>query len=257
MDYKITKEMRETFKRIFDQGVYDKAMAPVYEAIRRSRTIGGLTKKLAPLTYDTEEYDNSVDILCDLEVDAPEQPDYRWIGLSVSVSWTGDEDDLNHDAECRVETVKMNVVEAETGRIVCLCSINPRTCKLDAWINEPVVDDEGKPQKMRSKDDKEKVSAHSKAATVHSRSNRNDMKKWLVFSWEGHCASPNEEGNENYQILGCVSAKSEVAAIRKFVKENDYLIDEGFDPYEMGVVRLHGDVVMDDIFNSQDWDLNL
>ncbi|MCM1142619.1 MAG: hypothetical protein NC453_28950 [Muribaculum sp.] len=257
MDYKITKEMRETFKRIFDQGAYDKALAPVYEAIERSKTFQTLTRRLKPFTYDVEYYDNSIDFLCDLEVDAPEQPDYKWVGLSVSVSWASDEGDMNQDAECRLETVKMNVIEVETGRIVCLCSINPRTCKLNAWINELVVDDEGKPKKMRTKDDKENVAKHSKAATVHSRSSRSDMKKWLVFSWEGYCASPNEEGNENYQILGCVSAKNEVAAIRKFVKENDYLINEGFDPYEMGVVRLHGDVAMDDIFIAREWDLNL
>lgn len=260
MDFKITKEMRDTFKRIFDQEAYEKALAPVCEAVEKSKTIETLTRRLKPFTYDVEYYDNSADILCEVNIENMTFPfdDIKWISLSVVVSWTGDEDDINRDAECRIETIKMNVENISTGKVICLCSINPRTGKLNAWINEVIADEEGEPMvTVRDKGDKDVVKKHAKRTTVHSRSSRTDMKKWLVFSWEGYCASPNEEGNENHQILGCVSAKSEKAAIRKFVKDNGWLRDEGFDPYEMGVVRLHDDVVLDDIFDAKDWDLNL
>lgn len=65
------------------------------------------------------------------------------------------------------------------------------------------------------------------------------MNKYIIYTPEGFCEDPN--GNEvgNCQVLGKVEAENVEEAIAKLFNEEPWIANDGFDPNEVYVDRLH------------------
>jgi len=59
------------------------------------------------------------------------------------------------------------------------------------------------------------------------------MKKFIFTTSEGYTYTPNDEEIENMQVIGIVEdVMNEDEALKKLLKENDWIIDSGFNVAE-------------------------
>ena len=56
---------------------------------------------------------------------------------------------------------------------------------------------------------------------------------YILYTPEGFCTSPNDEDVENFQVLGFARGYSKQKAIFDFLKQNDWVIQYGYDPDEI------------------------
>jgi len=65
------------------------------------------------------------------------------------------------------------------------------------------------------------------------------MKRYIIITPEGMTSAPNGNDVENFQVLGIVeNVENENEAIIKLMKENDWIIDDEFNPAEFIVYEL-------------------
>lgn len=67
------------------------------------------------------------------------------------------------------------------------------------------------------------------------------MNKYIIYTTEGYCEDPN--GNEvcNSQLLGRVMATDEDEAVENFLKDNSWVLEDGYSPDEFCIAQLHDD----------------
>lgn len=64
------------------------------------------------------------------------------------------------------------------------------------------------------------------------------MNKYLFYTDEGVTLTPSGKDIENLQILGIETGENSKMALKSLFKENDWIIDSGFNPDNIEFYRL-------------------
>ena len=65
------------------------------------------------------------------------------------------------------------------------------------------------------------------------------MNKYIIYTTEGYCEDPRGNEVSNCQLLGRVVATDKDKAIEQFLRDNQWVIKDGYDPEEFCIAQLH------------------
>ncbi len=65
------------------------------------------------------------------------------------------------------------------------------------------------------------------------------MNKYFIYTTEGYCEDPNGNEISNCQCLGRVLAVDEDEAVEFFLRDNPWVLEDGYNPDEFCIAQLH------------------
>ncbi|MCM1296160.1 MAG: hypothetical protein NC311_11520 [Muribaculaceae bacterium] len=258
---KITKEQRELFKTLLDKEGYELGLEEITKALKKSKKFSSLRKKLGETVVDEVAYSNTTDLVCEFEpAEYSGDDDRQWTSVRVIITWNhGNPEDPDNQEEGYLNRAILDVYDEEKKLLMHLCSFNAKTLSVTEWLDEPALDADGNPitfedepfiPEARTKEEAKRLRKAFQKRIRKPKAPAGMMNKYLVYSWEGGGYSPDGHPNDLGQILGCVAAISSQAARNRFLRDNPWVTDQGFDPEELSVIRLHDEVDLDTVFND-------
>lgn len=57
------------------------------------------------------------------------------------------------------------------------------------------------------------------------------MNKYVIYTAQGYCEDPDGNEVDNYQILGWIQANDKKEAVEKFLNDNSWVSEKGYDKH--------------------------